>query len=91
MMEISINGKTYDAKRIEHWSDTARTTIVIAPNGDVAEFAEDENTGFDVCINSAKLETLIKRWVAKTYGTQEAEDPSWDIESLAETIAKGEI
>lgn len=37
------------------------------------------------------LANLIRGWVAKNYGTQEAEDPSWNIESLAETIAKGEL
>lgn len=40
---------------------------------------------------SANLYKLIKattyKWVADNFGTQEAEDPSWNIEELSATIA----
>lgn len=29
----------------------------------------------------------IKKWVRENYGTQEAEDPSWDIDSLSRSVA----
>ena len=31
---------------------------------------------------------IIKKWVGEMYGTQEAEDPSWSVEALAEELAK---
>lgn len=33
----------------------------------------------------------IIEWVGKNYGTQEAEDPSWDIEALADHLSKSDI
>ena len=33
----------------------------------------------------------IYEWVGKTYGTQEAEDPSWSIEALADHLSKTDI
>lgn len=33
----------------------------------------------------------IHEWVGKTYGTQEAEDPSWDIEALAKHLSESDI
>lgn len=35
-----------------------------------------------------KLTKIIYEWVAKTFGQNEADDPSWCIEALAEEIAK---
>lgn len=35
-----------------------------------------------------KLESAIYKWVADNFGTQEAEDPSWNIEALAEHLSK---
>ena len=32
------------------------------------------------------IKNIIYKWVAKNFGTQEAEDPSWSIEALAEEI-----
>lgn len=33
----------------------------------------------------------ISEWVGKTYGAQEAEDPSWSIEALADHLSKSDI
>ena len=33
----------------------------------------------------------IHEWVGKTYGTQEFEDPSWDIEALADHLSDTDI
>lgn len=33
----------------------------------------------------------IIEWVGKTYGTQEAEDPSWSVEALADHLNKSDI
>ena len=33
----------------------------------------------------------IHEWVGKTYGTQEAEEPSWSIEALADHLSKSDI
>lgn len=33
----------------------------------------------------------IYEWVGKTYGTQEADDPSWSIEALADHLSKTDI
>lgn len=38
-----------------------------------------------------KLEKIIYDWVGKNYGTQEAEDPSWDIKALADHLSKSDI
>lgn len=35
-----------------------------------------------------KIAKIIYEWVGKNFGTQEAEDPSWNIEALAEEINK---
>lgn len=34
---------------------------------------------------------IIHKWVADNFGTQEAEDPSWDIEALADHLSKSDI
>lgn len=33
-----------------------------------------------------RLKIIIKNWVLENFGESEAEDPSWDIEALAEEI-----
>ena len=38
-----------------------------------------------------KLYDIIRECVGHTYGTQEMEDPSWNIEALAEHISKSDI
>lgn len=35
-----------------------------------------------------KITKIIYDWGGENFGTQEAEDPSWDIHALAEEIAK---
>lgn len=35
-----------------------------------------------------KLETIIYEWVKQNFGESEADDPSWNIEALAEELAK---
>lgn len=35
-----------------------------------------------------KIKAIIHNWVGKNFGTQEAEDPSWDIEALAEELGR---
>ena len=35
-----------------------------------------------------QFEKIIYNWVKKNFGESEAEDPSWDIEALAEELAK---
>ena len=35
-----------------------------------------------------RLTEIIYNWVGKNFGTQEAEDPSWNIEALAHEIAE---
>lgn len=34
---------------------------------------------------------IIHKWVADNFGTQEAEDPSWNIEALADHLSKSDI
>lgn len=34
------------------------------------------------------IKEIITKWVGKNFGTQEMEDPSWDIGALSEEIAK---
>lgn len=34
---------------------------------------------------------IIHKWVADNFGTQEAEDPSWNIEALADHLSKTDI
>lgn len=34
---------------------------------------------------------IIYEWVAENYGTQEAEDPSWSIEALADRLSNRDI
>lgn len=36
----------------------------------------------------AMLERIIYKWVADNFGESEADDPSWDIKSLAQEIAR---
>lgn len=38
---------------------------------------------------TANLASLIYRWVAQNYGTDEADNPSWDIFELARAIVRG--
>lgn len=38
-----------------------------------------------------KLYDIIREWVGHTYGTQEMEDPCWNIKALAEHISKSDI
>lgn len=35
-----------------------------------------------------ELEKIIKEWVGRNFGSQEVEDPSWDITALARCISK---
>lgn len=37
------------------------------------------------------LKDAIYKWVAKTFGTQEADDPSWSIDALADALSKGSL
>ena len=39
----------------------------------------------------ATFETIIKKWVADNFGESEAEDPSWNIEALAEHLRRSDI
>ena len=34
---------------------------------------------------------IIYKWVGENFGTQEAEDPSWDIKALADHLSKSDI
>lgn len=38
-----------------------------------------------------KFEKIIKDWVGKNFGESEAEDPSWNIEALAEHLRHSDI
>lgn len=38
-----------------------------------------------------KLYDIIYKWVADNFGESEAEDPSWNIEALADHISKSDI
>jgi len=35
-----------------------------------------------------QIEKIIYKWVGESYGTQEADDPSWNVGLLSKEIAK---
>lgn len=39
-------------------------------------------------LDNVKLNNIICRWVKRNYGESEVEDPSWDIDTLADHIAE---
>ena len=92
------NGEYTDADFSHYFEDTPyafRVGNTIDDYGDLYKIEEKlSETRQDTKKQNTQvklLTNLIRGWVAKNYGTQEVEDPSWNIESLAETIAKGEL
>ena len=92
------NGEYTDADFTHYFEDTPyafRVGNTIDDYGDLykieKQLSETKQDAKKQNTQAKLLANLIRGWVAKNYGTQEAEDPSWNIESLAETIAKGEL